>query len=93
MTEKAEDDPCLTQPQIARITGLKQPKRQVTRLREMGYPAFLRPDNTVSLGREQYARGPQREQSKLDDSPRLRDTRRHGKAKKNPRPAGERPGA
>lgn len=87
MEPMAIADPCLTDAEIERITGLKQPKRQVEMLIELGYPAFLRPDNTVSLGRAQYEHGPMPEKGKID-RPTVQPIPRHGKTKKEPAAAG-----
>lgn len=83
---------CLTEDELIAVTGQRQPKRQLEVLRKQGYPAFMRRDNTVSLGRAQYENGPQGQESKLH-APTLRPlTRRHGKTPKAPgRPAGQRP--
>lgn len=81
---------CLTEDELIELTGQRQPKRQLEVLRGQGYPAFMRRNNTVSLGRAQYENGPER-QSKLH-APTLRPlARRHGKTPKAPgRPAGQR---
>jgi len=44
----------LTPAEITEITGYKRPSLQLAALKRMGLPAFMRPDNTVSLGRAHY---------------------------------------
>lgn len=75
-------DPCLTPAQIERITGRKQPKRQLEWLRAEGYPAAMRADNTVSLGIAQYERGPQSAETSSIVRPTVQPIPRHAKGKK-----------
>ena len=44
----------LTQAELLEITGFKYPSKQLKVLQRLGLPAFMRPNNTVSLGRAQY---------------------------------------
>jgi hypothetical protein len=44
----------LSHEELIEITGYKLPSQQLRVLCEKGLPAFLRPDNTVSLGRTHY---------------------------------------
>ena len=80
-------DPCLEPWEIEHITGLAQPKRQVKLLQSLGYPAFLRRNNTVSLGRAQYERGPMATERKLE-RPSVQPIPRNGKTKKDSAAAG-----
>jgi len=56
--QSSDADPCLSVDQIIAITHYEKPAKQLALLIAQGYPAFMRPDNTVSLGRAQYERGP-----------------------------------
>jgi hypothetical protein len=44
----------LTAEELVEITGFKHPNKQLKVLQRLGLPAFMRPNNTVSLGRAQY---------------------------------------
>lgn len=75
---------CLSADEIRTITGFSHAKRQLEVLQAQGYPAFMRPDNTVSLGRAQYERGPE---PKISGSgnisrPTVQQIPRNGKTKK-----------
>lgn len=81
-------DPCLTTDELYDITGYRQAKRQLEVLVKQGYPAFMRPNNTVSLGVVQYENGPPTQESKLHaPSPRPLRGRANGKATKATRRA------
>jgi hypothetical protein len=44
----------LSQEELFEITGYRAARLQLKVLQEKGLPAFMRPDNTVSLGRVHY---------------------------------------
>lgn len=75
--------PTLTPDEIVDITGYKLPKLQLKWLVDAGYPARLRPDNTVSLGRAQYERGPQSGEPGTMERPTVQKIPR-GKTAKEP---------